>query len=494
MYIVVSGNSEVGYRIVEELMHVHNVVFIRSSGEASARLDQWDANVVDGSSTSPEVLREAGVDKADFYLATTANDEKNIVSCVAARRLGARNVVCFLQRRGFLSLETNDTDFADSLGIDAVIRPSALLAEEIVRIVTVPGALDVRTFAGGRIRLLRFEVEPGSKLDGVMLKDAGLPRGTLIVMARRGDEIFIPRGLSTISAGDKLTAIGTRDGIRRLNRYRFGGFGGIGRKRHRVLVVGGGQVGFAVAEELVSSGWKVTLIESDEERAKELASSVDCLVINGDGSDPQLLEQELVFDVSALIAVTSNDEKNLLISLLAKQMGVPRILTRASKLVNEKIFERVGVDVVLSAHGAALRWVIDDVLEMQTHHVAELEHGDVSVLEIVLPKEFPRQTLRKLNMPEYAVIGGILRDGRATIPFGEFEVAPDDHLFVFCAREDADAIERFLTEPSETTTSDDDDDDEPASATARDAETHAPSSRADEQHAPSETSSNERQR
>lgn len=446
MYIVVAGNSEVGFRIVEELMGAHNVVFVRSSGDDSARFEQWDATLIAGSLTSPDVLRQAGVDKADFYIATTSNDEKNIVSCVAARRLGAKHVVCFLQRRGFLSLDTSDTDFADSLGIDAVIRPSALLAGEIVKIVTVPGALDVRSFAGGRIRLLRFEVEAGSKLDGVTLKDAGLPRGILMVMARRGDEIFIPRGMSELLAGDKLTAIGTHTGIQRLNRFRFSGFID-GRRKHRVLVVGGGQVGSAVAEELVSSGWKVTLIESDEERAKEIASKVDCLVINGDGSDPQMLEQELVFDVTALIAVTSNDEKNLLISLLAKQMGVPRILTRASKLVNEKIFERVGVDVVLSAHGAALRWVIDDILEMQTHHVAELEHGDVSVLEIELPPEFKSVTLRDLGMPDYAVIGGILRDGKAIIPDGSFAVQKADHLFVFCASADADAIEKFLTTP-----------------------------------------------
>lgn len=448
MYIVIAGNGEVGYRIVEELMHDHDVVFIRSSGEQSARFEQWDAHIVDGSCTSPEILREAGAEQADFYIATTSNDEKNIVSCVAARRIGAEHVVCFLQRRGFLSLESNDTDFADSLGIDAVIRPSSLLAEEIVRIVTVPGALDVRSFAGGRIRLLRFEVESNSKLDGVTLKDAGLPSGILMVMARRDDEIFVPRGNSVFEAGDKLTAIGTRDGIRRLNRYRIGGFGKQ-RSKHRVLVVGGGQVGSAVAEDLVASGWRVTLIETDEDRAKELAANVDCLVINGDGSDPRMLEQELVFDVSALIAVTSNDEKNLLISLLAKQLGVPRIITRASKLVNEKIFARVGVDVVLSAHGAALRWVVDDVLEMQSHHVAELEHGDVSVLEIELSTEFPECTLRELGMPDFAVIGGVLRDGRAVIPSGSFSVKPGDHLFVFCRREDAEEVENFLTDAQE---------------------------------------------
>ncbi len=441
MYIVIAGGDELALRIVEELMTEHDVVMVTADTPDAARLERLDVDVVRGMTTSPQKLREARVNTADFFIATSTDDEKNIVACVAARQLGAGHVICFLARRGFFELTTSEADLAESLGIDTVIRPAALLAEEIVQIVTTPGALDVRKFASGKIQALKFEVEKDSRLEGIPLQRAKLPKDTVLVVGRRGNEFFVPHGSTYFEAGDKLTAIGTPASINSLSRYLRPHKND--RRKRRVVIVGGGLVGSAVAEMLVDGNWPVTVIEQDKARGEDLAAQIKCLVLHGDGADLNLLAQESLYDVGALVAVTSNDEKNLMISLLAKQLGIPRIITRAGTIVMEHLFETVGVDSVLSAHGAALRWVVDDLIESHTDRVGDLEHGDLRVLELELPCDFQPVRLGDMRVPPTTIVGAITRGRQVIIPTGSRALLPGDHIFVFCTASNEAASRRF---------------------------------------------------
>lgn len=433
MNIVVAGGGEISLRIAEQLMAAHNVVCIGARDRDRARLERLEIETVDGLLTSPAVLNAARVRDADVYIAASHEDEKNIVSCVAARRLGARQVLCFLSRRGFFTIDSDEDALAESLGIDAIIRPAAQLAEEIVRIVTVPGALDVRAFAGGRVHLEKFEIDQNSPLAGGSLAEIDVPTGVIAVMGQRGDEFFIPRGATRFEPGDRVTVMGTPKGIRRLHRSIQDQRSRRGRRR--AVIIGGGLVGGAVAEGLTEAGWSVKVIEFDRQRCRDLAAQLDCLVLHGDGTDLDLLEQELVDEPDALVAVTSNDEKNLLISLLGQHLAVPRVITRADRLINERIFEKVGVDVVLSAKGAAIRRVVSDFIEADRQHIAELEHGDFTVLDVELPASFEPTEVKDFQFPVFAIIGAILRDRRATIPTGGTVLQPGDHLIVVCDHE-----------------------------------------------------------
>lgn len=433
MNIVVAGGSEVGLRIAEHLMASHIVSFIGPRERDRARLERLEIESVAGSLTAPSVLQAAGVAECDVFIAASADDEKNIVACVAARRMGAEQVLCFLNRRGFFEVDSDEDALAESLGIDAIIRPAAQLAEEIVRIVTVPGALDVRSFVGGRVMLEKFEIDATSPLIDAPLHALKLPTGVLAAMGQRGDEFFIPRGATRFEAGDRVTVIGTPKGVRRL--HRFLSDRRQRNKRGRAIIVGGGLVGGAVAEGLTDAGWHVKVIESDRARCTEIAAQLDCLVLHGDGTDLDLLEQELVDEPQALVAVTSNDEKNLLISLLAQHLGVPRVITRADRLINERIFEKVGVDVVLSAKGASIRRVVNEYVESDAAHLAELEHGDFSVLEIALPKDFIKTTIMNMRLPGFAIIGAVLRGRSVRVPTGRDFVQANDRLLVICGTE-----------------------------------------------------------
>lgn len=444
MNVVIASEDIVGIRIAEELMASHKVVYIAPA--EIDRLERLDVEAVFGSPTAPAVLKRAHVGSADLFVACMASDEQNIVSCIAAQRLGARRTTCMLTRPGFLSVSGDDRELAESLGIDSVVRPAQQLADEIIRIVTVPGALDVEEFVGGRVRLLRSAVEPGAAITRKPLSELQLPRQVNLVMLRRGDDMVVPRGTTHIEPGDKIVAMGTEAAVRRLLHRWLRGPAADAEKR-TAAVVGAGTVGLAVVRGLEEAGFRVKVIEVNKERCEEIAGELGSLVLHGDGADLDLLQQESVGDASVLVAVADNDEKNLLVSLLAKQLGVKRTVTRASRLANEIMFERVGIDVVRSAKGAAIRSVVRSVEPDNFEIRAELEHGDACVIELDLPDAFEETALSDLQPPTFARVGSILRNRRLIVPRGSDRLCPGDQVLIFCTRADEDQTREFFLDP-----------------------------------------------
>lgn len=445
MRILIGGEDEVAFRLVEALMLDHEVILVCPESAADEhRLTRMDAERVIGSMTSPPVLREAKAADADIFVGCSPVDERNLVACVSAKRLGAARSVCFLGRPDLQLPGEDAAAMAQSLGIDDVVRPSKQLATEILRIVAVEGALDVQVFAGGRVHLLRYAVEEGAPLARGPLKEVGVPPGVVLVMARRDEDVFVPNGDTHFQPGDKITSMGSLAGINRL-LARHLRVRPTARHPHDATVVGGGTVGFAVARGLEDAGWNVKLIEADRKRAEEIAPDLKGLVLHGDGGDLDMLESERVGESPVLVAVTSNDEKNLLVSLLAKSLGVDRIVTRADHLSNERLFEKVGIDVVRSARGAAVRSVLRMVDVAKAELLAELEHGDAEVIELVLPDDHPRVPIMNMKSGLFGIIGAILREGSVIIPRGSDFVEAGDHLLVFCMRDqEADVRDFFL--------------------------------------------------
>jgi len=443
MRIVIGGRDETAFRLAEALMVDHEVTLICHGAAPTTRLDKMDAVVLYGSVTSTAGLREAGIAEADLFVAASTVDEDNLVSCVSARHLGARRTICFLTKLDFRAPKEDRVLLAESLGIDKVVVPAEQLSREILRIVMIPGALDVEVFVGGSVHLLRHGIEAGSAIVQGTLKDVGLPEGVVLVLVRRGDRMFIPKGSSHLQPGDKVTAMGTKAGINRLQQ-RYIRSAMHGEEATRATIVGGGSVGLAVALGLEEQGWSVRLIEASRPRCEEISPLVRGLVLHGDGTDLDLLESERVGDDPVLVAVTSNDEKNLLVSLLAKHLGVARILTRADLQPNERIFEKVGIDVVLSARGAAIRSVLDGVGHSKADLLAELEHGDAGVIEIEVPPDHPSTALADMKSDIFAIIGAILRRGKVVIPRGSDSIEPSDRLLVFCRREHEIEVRDFF--------------------------------------------------
>lgn len=444
MRILIGGEDQIAVRLAEQLMADHNVVLICPEHLKGSQIDRLDVSVIFGSLTSGDVLRQAEMERADVFVACSKSDERNLVACVAAKRNGVKRTTCFLFRRSYQGNKDETSELAESLGIDTVVRPPERLAEEILQIVTVPGALDVQVFFNGRVRLIQHAIEENALISKAPLREVGLPKGIVLVAVRRDGEVFIPTGDTHLRPGDQVIAMGNFSGISRmLFRYL--------RPRlkrsdpRRATVVGGGLVGLSVALGLEDLGWEVKVVENDKARCNEIAPLMKkSLVLYGDGSDLVLLQEERVADDSVLIAVTSNDEKNLLVSLLAKSMGVRRTVTRAVSIVNERLFEKAGIDVVRSASGAAIRSVVSGLEDTTSELVAELEHGEAAVFELLVPMDFPNCQLREMKQPGSSIIGAILRGHRVIIPHGKDLIQGGDHILVFCKAEDEDEVRHYF--------------------------------------------------
>jgi trk system potassium uptake protein TrkA len=449
MYILIAGRTDVSFHIAELLMTEHQVVLIGPEPHSIPRLDRLDVEIIPGEATRTEILNRAHIDKCNVFIAANNNDEHNLVACLAARRLGAKRVLCLLSQPAFIDENESENSIANSLGLDAVIRPSSQLARELTRIVTVPGALDVQNFAQGRIRLLSHEIELGAPLLLGPLSQTNLPTECVLVLCRRGPQVFIPMGGTVFQAGDRVTAIGSARGIHAL-LYDYLRATDHTTDSRRAMIIGGGVVGLKVALGLERAGWEIKLIESDYERCQTIAHRLKGLVLHGDGSDMELLQEEQIEDYPVLLSVTATDEKNLLISLIAKQLGVKRIITRADHLNNERMFERVGIDVVRSARGAAIRKVVREAIDGESEIRGELEHGDMHVIEIELPATTSERTVSDYHAAVFCILGAIIRDGRVIFPKKDSTLRAGDHLFIFTSLKDEKAAhELFMHGPSE---------------------------------------------
>jgi trk system potassium uptake protein len=442
--ILIAGDDEAALRLAEGLMAAHEVwLLVPEGAAASASLERLDVEVVTGTAMSRPTLARARAESADVFIACTSRDEENIVACVLARQAGVSRTICFLFRPDVASDEEEDLALARTLGIDSLIRPARQLSDEILRIVRVPGALDVEVLAGGRVQLLRHAVEEGAALTRGTLKDVGVPEGVVLVMAKRGEDAFLPKGDTRFEAGDKVTVMGTVEGIDSLLRRLLRAPGHRDEVR-RATVVGGGVVGLSVAQGLERAGWTVRVIERGQNRCEEISGQLRGLVLHGDGANLDLLRAERVGEDPVLVAVTSSDEKNLLVSLLAKKLEVPRIVTRADSPGNERLFEAVGIDVVLSARGAAIQTVLAQLAPERRALLSDIEHGDAEVIELDLPPDLAPVPLAALKTDVFAIVGAILREGRVIIPRGADALQGRDRILVFCTKQDDERVRDFF--------------------------------------------------
>ena len=441
MRVLIIGGGEIGFALAQGLSAQHEVYVVDHKPEVADRFEPLDVQFVLGTGTSRSALIRAGADKAEIVVACTGLDEVNIVSCGIARQLASPRTTCFVSREDFL--QSGGQGLA-GFGIDRVVWPEAQLAEEIERIVRTPGALDAETFANGAIRLVEYLLEAGSPFIG-RVADLHLPRNAVIVAVRRGDDFFIPRGASTLEARDKVLVMGTPDALVEVRRRMIVN---AEATRQRVTIVGGGDVGLQLAERLerATDGLDIRLIERDRARGEVLAERLRyTLILQGDGTDLEFLEMEDVGRSDVLVGVIDNDEKNLLVSLLARQLGVGRIITRVGKRANRRLFERVGIDIAISARGAAVASVLHDIHGGTTRLLAVVEEGAGRILELDVPHGYAARALRDLAPPLNSIIGAIVRQSRAFVPRGTDRVEPGDRLLVFTTYAAADQVRDYFT-------------------------------------------------
>jgi trk system potassium uptake protein TrkA len=443
--VIVIGAGQVGESIASDLATDHEVVVVERDPDRVEELTyDLDVLAVQGDGTSLETLEEVGVESADMVIASTDVDETNIVACSTVTAVSDAFTVARVKKTGYLKTWQRSRH---AFGVELMVCTNLLAAEEVVRVVGLPAARDVEPFAGGLVQMAEFEVAEGCAVAGRTVREADRYRDLTFVGLFRGDEVVIPRGDTAIDPGDRLVVVGTPASVQQFARTVTDD-----DDRQTVseaVVVGGSEIGVQVAESLADRGIGVRVIESDHERAREVAEDLpNVVVLESDATDPGFLERERVGEADVVVSALSSDERNLLACLLAKRAGAQRAICVVDAYRYIDVFETVGVDVAVSPRRVVAEEISRLTSEGGAENVAILEADQAEVLEFEIDRDSPLtdRPIREsvADLPDEVVIGAIARDGDLVVPRGDTVVEVGDHLVVFTTPERADDLAASL--------------------------------------------------
>ena len=443
MRIIIVGAGEVGSNIAASLAGSHDVVVVDVDPEMIDELTySIDVLALEGDGTSLATLREAGVEEADMLVASTDDDETNLVTCGTAKTVGDAFTIARVRNANFLDTWRQSEG---AFGVDHMVSTNLLTAEDVVRVVGLPAAIDVDPFAGGLAQMAEFEVTADSEIAGRTVAEADRAEAlTFAALVRNGD-VVLPGGQTTIEVGHRVIVIGRPDSVQAFSRTVAPERTAEGARD--VVIVGGSDIGYHTAELLQARGLEPRLIEQDGERARKLAEALPgTIVMEHDATDVEFLRGEHVDRADAVIAVTDSDEKNLLVSLLAGNIGVPRTVAVVEEGTYASLFEAVGVDVAINPREATAEEIVRFTQAGRVENLSLIEGRQAEVLEIRVDAEslLAERPIRESvgDLPAAVVIGAIARDGEYVVPRGDTVIRPGDHVIIFVAAEvEAEVLE-----------------------------------------------------
>ncbi len=444
MKITIFGANELGCLIATEFFEDHDITVVDKEENRTEEFNKLDISFVYGNGSNIKVLESAQIKESDLFIACTTMDEANIVACSTVKTVSPNCCcVCFVSKSEYIeSLSLiKSSDYHAGLYFDNIIWPEQLLMQEIYRIITVPSAIDVENFAQGKAQLLEYRIKDNSQILNKKIKDCIFPEHTLIVGITRNDRLFIPDGDTTLELNDKVIFMGTVNSLDLLAGHIFR----VNESVKCVTIIGGGRVGLMLAQQLENVNIKTKIIEKDYKRCEYLTETLKkTLVLSGDGTDIELLKQEEIGDCDVVVTVTNNDEKNLLCSLLAKQLGVAKVITRVTKSANVNLFEKVGIDVAVSSKEAAIKEIRNDFIETDLEILATVESGQGDIIEMCVPERLNNKTIMELNLPVKAIVSIIQRGNQIIIPKGDTKIRKNDFLIIFTTNENSMKIKNFF--------------------------------------------------
>lgn len=430
MYVVIVGAGEVGSAIAKSLSDTHDVAVIDIDGRRVEAL-MYDSDVlgIEGDGADLDTLKEANIGEADILIASTDDDETNIVTCSTATTVSDAFAISRVKSAKFLrTWEQSNRAF----GIDHMVATNLLTAETATQVAGLPAAQDIEMFAGGVVQMGEFTISEASPVANLTVEEADKYDSLTFAAVLHNDTVVIPRGETVLEPGDDVIVIGTPESVQTFAHELEPGTGGT----PNILIIGGSSIGYHIARLLQERGLKPRLIELDHDRARELAEKLQhTTVLENDATDRIFLEQEHVEDVDVVITALDSDEKNLLAGLLAKRLGSKRAVAIVDSGSYVNLFEQVGIDVAINPREATAEEITRFTREHQAENVAIIESDRAEVLEIEVDEESVlvdrpiRESVK--DLPDGVVIGAITRNGTFVIPRGDTVVQRGDHVVVF---------------------------------------------------------------
>ncbi len=438
MRIIVIGAGKVGYKLAEHLTsEEHDVTVIDNDDDVIERCSgSLDVICLKGNGANAKILLEAGVDKAQIVISSTASDETNMLSCLIAKRLGAQYTIARIRDPEF---NESQMLLQNELGIDVAINPERATALEISRLLRYPFAGSIESFAKGQVEMVEFRAQETDPVVGIAMKDLasripGLPR-ILYAMVERNGEMLIPSGDFKIEAGDKVYVSG--DMLTITEFFRF-----LGRNKQKirsVMLLGGGRISYYLSRFIVPMGIHVTLFELNQQKARmlsELLPKVD--VIFGDGTDQDLLEEQGLSQMDAFVSLSNRDEENLMTAMYAARAGVPKTIAKNSRTTYMEILNDLGLDSVISPQtitsSTILRYVRarENSTGTRIERLYRIADGKAEAIEFIARKgdAYIGVPLKDLSTRKGAIVSVIVHQGKIIIPFGQDHIEEGDHVII----------------------------------------------------------------
>lgn len=431
MRIIISGDGDVVFYLAKNLAEeYHDITVIDEDEEHLDYISNHiDVATIRGSSTSLLVLKELELDKVDMFCAVSRSQDNNLLTASLAKGLGAKKCVArisdptFLYRRDVFDLQ--------KLGIDEIISVETLASKEIRRLLRETAITDTFEFAAGKLSLIGIHLDGKEPIIGKSLAEAAAINNDdnyLTVAILRQDQTIIPNGETVFESGDHVYYITQPDALKRILKS----CGKTSERVKTIMILGGGDIGLSTALALQKK-YRVILVEKDRKKSFELADLLkNALVINGDGRDVELLEEEGISEVDAFIAVTGNSETNIIASLVAKSHDVPKTIALVENMDFIHLSQNIGIDTLINKKLIAANFISRYVRKGRVTNLASLPGVDVEVIEYVVhaKSKILKSKLKDLQFPSEAVVGGVIRGREAFTPKGDFVFHVGDRVIV----------------------------------------------------------------
>ncbi|MBR5285743.1 MAG: Trk system potassium transporter TrkA [Clostridia bacterium] len=441
MKMIIVGCGKIGASIISSLVGEGNdVVAVDSSPSVIEEIGNvYDVMCVCGNGADTETLEEAGVSKADLFVAVTSSDELNMLACFVAERMGAKHTIARIRNP-----EYNDKslDFlSKQLKLTVSLNPEWMSAKELFNILKMPAAVNIESFSGGNLEMVELRLKQQSLLDGLSLIELRRKYKAqyLICAVQRGDEVYIPDGNFVLKSGDKIGITASGSEIQKLFKML-----GLDQKSAKsVMILGASRTAYYLAKRLLNSGNRVIVIDKDERVCRSFAEELpDAVVICGDGTQQELLLEEGLGSVDAFVALTGMDELNILISIFAVSQNVPKVISKVNRNELAIMADKLGLDCIVSPKRTIsyvlaryARALNNSQSSNSIETLYKLMDESVEALEFNVSKDFKglKTPLKDMRLKPNIIIAGIVRGRKAIIPGGMDEIQAGDRVVVIAS-------------------------------------------------------------
>ncbi|APU68926.1 MULTISPECIES: Trk system potassium transporter TrkA [Christiangramia] len=448
MKIIIAGAGEVGFHLAKLLsFESQDITLIDPNKDNLSYADtHLDIRTIKGDASSIKILKDAQVKYCDMVISVTSSEAVNITVCVLAKQLGAKRTIARISNTEYLENQS-EVGFT-RFGIDELISPEALASREIELLLNQSAFNDSYEFEEGALTMIGVSLSRTATFVGKSVKEAAqiFPELNFVPIAiqRFGTQYtLIPRGDTQFKEGDQVYFTTLKNGVEELYKLT----GKVKQEIKNVMVLGGSKIGRKTAQMLCENNFRVKLVEKDREKAYDLADELlRTLVINGDGRNVELLEEENIHDMDAFIAVTGNSETNIMSCLVAKSKGVKKTIALVENMDYFQLSHSIGIDTLINKKLLAANNIFRYVRKGEVVAMTKLNNMNAELLEFIVKPEsqVANKRIKDLDFPRSAIIGGIVRNGKGLIALGDFLVQAGDRVVVCCLPRSINKVEKLF--------------------------------------------------